>query len=234
MLPARENPVIEAVEQAAPVVPTIVHADAASKAINLTERFAEEASLQRTAPTSVIDEPGTIPRHVDPVEEAVPAEPPRPQESQPRQEQIEAAPQVEADSGVPSVPAGEKPLVREERAVFEVETAPPAARDSGVPPVATGEESLVLREPRGFELQAPGPVEQPAQRLMIDDGSRAQEPRESSGPRVHIGTIEVRTVIPKPAPGSAPSAEAVRTSVQPRPTAPLARGLAWSYGIVQG
>lgn len=65
------------------------------------------------------------------------------------------------------------------------------------------------------------------------------QPRDKSGTRVHIGTIEVRI----PAPPVRNSQPAVRTkkaesrgahSASSRTAETLARGLAWSHGLVQG
>jgi hypothetical protein len=54
----------------------------------------------------------------------------------------------------------------------------------------------------------------------------------AQGPRVHIGTIEIRTAIPQP---PVPPAERIVERRAPA-GAPqrLARGLAWRYGLVQG
>jgi len=68
------------------------------------------------------------------------------------------------------------------------------------------------------------------------------EVRTSGGPRVHIGTVEIRAVLPQPAvPQPVPMAQnlaqnSVATQARGRSGAaePLARGLDWSYGLVQG
>jgi hypothetical protein len=67
----------------------------------------------------------------------------------------------------------------------------------------------------------------------------ASQPEHRSGTRVHIGTIEVR-IPPPPAPTPQ---RAIKTDeaasrrgygAPGRPTEPLARGLAWSHGLIQG
>jgi hypothetical protein len=68
------------------------------------------------------------------------------------------------------------------------------------------------------------------------------EVRADAGPRVHIGTVEVRMSLPQPpAPPPAPIAPTFAqnngaTQARGRSGAaePLARGLEWSYGLVQG
>jgi hypothetical protein len=65
-----------------------------------------------------------------------------------------------------------------------------------------------------------------------------EESRTSAGVRVHIGTLEIRAVLPTPPSRPAP----VLPSVKPENRAarsriagePLTRGLVWSYGLVQG
>jgi hypothetical protein len=73
---------------------------------------------------------------------------------------------------------------------------------------------------------------------------KAEKPevRKSEGPRVHIGTVEIRAVLPQPAvPQPAVMAANYAQNIAPaqsrgRSSAaePLARGLDWSYGLVQG
>ncbi|UWZ81752.1 hypothetical protein [Occallatibacter riparius] len=66
--------------------------------------------------------------------------------------------------------------------------------------------------------------------------------RSTEGPRVHIGTVEIRAVLPQPV---VPQPVAMTQNVaqnnavaQARGRSgaaePLARGLDWSYGLVQG
>jgi hypothetical protein len=79
---------------------------------------------------------------------------------------------------------------------------------------------------------------QPTARKSADKS----EVRTSEGPRVHIGTVEIRAVLPQPAiPQPVPMAQnlaqnSVATQARGRSGAaePLARGLDWSYGLVQG
>ena len=69
----------------------------------------------------------------------------------------------------------------------------------------------------------------------------AEEGRASVGSRVHIGTVEIRAVLPQPPVERPIAAPPVQTrenrTVQARAQSgaePLARGLSWSYGLVQG
>jgi hypothetical protein len=70
---------------------------------------------------------------------------------------------------------------------------------------------------------------------------RAEKP-EDGGPRVHIGTVEIRAVLPQPAapqhavmaPNQAQNAAPVQARGRSGAAEPLARGLDWSYGLVQG
>jgi hypothetical protein len=70
----------------------------------------------------------------------------------------------------------------------------------------------------------------------------AEEGRASVGSRVHIGTVEIRAVLPQPPvvrPTAAPPAQTRESrTAQARAHSgaaePLARGLSWSYGLVQG
>jgi hypothetical protein len=49
-------------------------------------------------------------------------------------------------------------------------------------------------------------------------------------PRIHIGTVEVRSTAPPPMRAPQPASGAA-----PRPdAAPIARGYAWRFGLVQG
>ncbi len=58
--------------------------------------------------------------------------------------------------------------------------------------------------------------------------------QSNSGIRVHIGTIEIRAAAPVREPKPAPAIDrSVRTG-RPGVAEPLSRGLAWSYGLVQG
>jgi hypothetical protein len=67
----------------------------------------------------------------------------------------------------------------------------------------------------------------------------ASQPEHRSGTRVHIGTIEVR-IPPPPAPTPHPAVKTTDAASRRgygapgRPTEPLARGLAWSHGLIQG
>jgi hypothetical protein len=64
----------------------------------------------------------------------------------------------------------------------------------------------------------------------------------NDGPRVHIGTVEIRAVLPQPivpqpavmAPNVAQNIAAAQARGRSGPAESLARGLEWSYGLVQG
>jgi hypothetical protein len=68
------------------------------------------------------------------------------------------------------------------------------------------------------------------------------EVRVDAGPRVHIGTVEVRMSLPQPpapppapiAPTFAQNSGATQARGRSGAAEPLARGLEWSYGLVQG
>jgi len=67
------------------------------------------------------------------------------------------------------------------------------------------------------------------------------EDKTASGPRVHIGTVEIRAVLPqsqaRPAAAPAPQQNEHRTNQSRTGLGagePLARSLAWSFGLVQG
>jgi hypothetical protein len=74
--------------------------------------------------------------------------------------------------------------------------------------------------------------------IRSTEPAEAEQRNESTGPRVSIGTLEIRAVIaPQPAPPPAPvpvPAAAQRSTAKPAEAAPLARGLGWSFGLVQG
>jgi hypothetical protein len=73
---------------------------------------------------------------------------------------------------------------------------------------------------------------------------KAEKPEVNvnEGPRVHIGTVEIRAVLPQPvvpqpavmAPNLAQNIAAAQARGRSGPAEPLARGLEWSYGLVQG
>jgi hypothetical protein len=66
--------------------------------------------------------------------------------------------------------------------------------------------------------------------------------RSTEGPRVHIGTVEIRAVLPQPAvpqavtmaPNVAQNNAVAQARGRSGAAEPLARGLDWSYGLVQG
>jgi hypothetical protein len=85
------------------------------------------------------------------------------------------------------------------------------------------------------------PVQTSLDELAEPSFSRKREPgsggTQESGTRVRIGTVEVRTVVrqqtPAPAPLTAPQAVAA-SPARASTTGPLARGLGWRFGLVQG
>jgi hypothetical protein len=52
----------------------------------------------------------------------------------------------------------------------------------------------------------------------------------AAAPRIHIGTVEVRSTAPPPMRAPQPAAG---TAARPE-AAPIARGYAWRFGLVQG
>lgn len=72
--------------------------------------------------------------------------------------------------------------------------------------------------------------------------SAKSEGRTDAGPRVHIGTIEIRAVLPQPpapppvvmAPSQAQNNGVAQGRGRSGQAEPLARGFDWSYGLVQG
>jgi hypothetical protein len=70
----------------------------------------------------------------------------------------------------------------------------------------------------------------------------AEEARASVGSRVHIGTVEIRAALSQPPverPIAAPPTQTRESRTAPAraqsgAAEPLARGLSWSYGLVQG
>ena len=93
-------------------------------------------------------------------------------------------------------------------AAFEVAAASPGIAPSGTPDALQAEPA---------RRQPPSPAAP-----MPNTGSAA--------PRIHIGTVEVRSAAPPPAPVPPPTA--ARST--PPAAAPISRGYAWRFGLVQG
>lgn len=80
----------------------------------------------------------------------------------------------------------------------------------------------------------------PPRESYVAEAADTVKDTHDARPRVTIGTVEIRAVmaqkpVAQPAP-IAPSTAPVAQGVPARPaeTAPLARGLGWSFGLVQG
>jgi len=79
-------------------------------------------------------------------------------------------------------------------------------------------------------------------KTVLPPPAKAIESKASEGPRVHIGTVEIRAVLPQPAAmqpavvvaGQTAESRAAQSRTRPRDEGQLARGLAWHYGLVQG
>jgi hypothetical protein len=126
----------------------------------------------------------------------------------------------------------------------------PAARESVEEPIVSSKPAKDVPAPHLV------PQDDPTRRKEIVQASEALAPvpapvpaakgkpevRSSQGPRVHIGTVEIRAVLPQPvvpqAVTMAPNMAQNNTVAQARghsgAAEPLARGLDWSYGLVQG
>jgi len=64
---------------------------------------------------------------------------------------------------------------------------------------------------------------------------KGSEASASNRPRVHIGTVEIRSAISAPVPPPAPPPRTAESRMaRAAASEPLARGLAWSFGLVQG
>jgi hypothetical protein len=81
-----------------------------------------------------------------------------------------------------------------------------------------------------FAMKAPQQKEKPDVQSQV-----------AAGPRVHIGTVEIRMKLPQPpAPPAAPISSLAQNNAamhgrgRSGSAEPLARGLEWSYGLVQG
>lgn len=82
----------------------------------------------------------------------------------------------------------------------------------------------------------PARLELPPEAARAPSGFTMSAHRSSAaapGPRVHIGTIEVRSSRPAPPIVPAPRPVPVTAPSPPARAAPLARGLSWRYGLVQ-
>ena len=139
--------------------------------------------------------------------------------------------------------------VDERRVAEQQKTESPAApspnhrgRDVPVPaaaPLKRGPVSLVSQ--RSPEVVSTHQIEpSPQQRLQFPRTPRSEHHSNRHETRVHIGTIEVRSVISQPTPMPVQNLpqqvteSPVRHSGVQRPAEPLARPLAWSFGLVQG
>ena len=112
-----------------------------------------------------------------------------------------------------------------------------AAKDAPLSQSAPKDYFTERAEIRREAASAPGSPQTAAKQNAEKPEVQIQE-----GPRVHIGTVEIRAVLPQPiVPQPAVMAQNVAQNIaaaQARgrsgPAEPLARGLEWSYGLVQG
>lgn len=116
--------------------------------------------------------------------------------------------------------------------------AAPHAEDLNVPAETSARAARIAKP----SANPPGHVDsrQFGQRLLAPQIPRKERHSSGRGTRVHIGAVEVRSVVSQPAPmpvqaPQQPAAEtAVGRSTSGRTAEPLARPLAWSFGLVQG
>jgi hypothetical protein len=131
-----------------------------------------------------------------------------------------------------AVPAATEAAEEEARAQTATATARETIREKKVIERVTVPESKVPSTAEG--------VLRP-QQLRETPRDRVGEASATSGTRVRIGTVEIRNVFAKPAAQVVlPQAAPVQRNASERQTTqrgggePISRGLAWSYGLVQG
>lgn len=146
----------------------------------------------------------------------------------------------------------ERPIV----APGAVKAAPPANQDMPLGAAAQPiMETVGVRGSHGKGLRTPSVAEPPpgrekppareqlhnhAQETVAASSAEStknayREQRQANRSRVHIGTVEIRSVISPPvAPPAPPQRPAESQMARAAATEPLARGLAWSFGLVQG
>jgi hypothetical protein len=94
-------------------------------------------------------------------------------------------------------------------------------------PVRSEPPISVAPVPRAIpNASAPEPLHRPPYAPLASSADRA-----APAPRVHIGTVEVRSSAPTPAPAPAPPAA---PAAPHRAATPIARGYAWRFGLIQG
>ena len=99
-------------------------------------------------------------------------------------------------------------------------------------PVAIDTPVRIASEMKSTDMNIPNSSEATPGRT-----SQATDSRVVHGRRVHIGTVEIRAVLPQPpAPPvpPRPMPEAAPSRGRSGSDDPLGRGLAWSYGLIQG
>ena len=107
-------------------------------------------------------------------------------------------------------------------------------------PIAAGGFRAEVKRAAPEPLEVAG--ENGAERKAAPEAAAAEKGRASVGSRVHIGTVEIRAALPQPPverPIAAPFAQTresrtAQARAQSGAAEPLARGLSWSYGLVQG
>jgi hypothetical protein len=132
----------------------------------------------------------------------------------------------------------------EERAVQnrpEPRTIQRAEADSNRNPVVTNRAAKDYFTERTEMRREAASARRPPQ-TAAQQKAEKPEVQIHEGPRVHIGTVEIRAVLPQPivpqpavmAQNLAQNIAAAQARGRSGPAEPLARGLEWSYGLVQG
>jgi hypothetical protein len=152
----------------------------------------------------------------------------------------DAAPAADDPESIPLELASPTPIPRPES--FRADAALAAVPPESYPKISSsvrpqqGQTSafdVAADEPPPFEdamsHAPPSPPFEPAPRPRGGDPLPGSEP---ASPRLHIGTIEIRTSAP---PAAAPAVATPAPSASPaRPSQPASRGYAWRYGLIQG
>jgi hypothetical protein len=168
-------------------------------------------------------------------------------------EEVRRDPPVKEKEKVTETP---DPLVRQTLEIPEALTPPAGNRKLSDEPPSLMKTAAPILVSTKSSAHVPndagaGRAEHPAELLSPDSGSeeprppnRKDTPAMSRAPekrRVHIGTVEIRAVLPQPAiPVAQPAAVVVRPATEAMPRGrsgsehSFGPGLAWTYGLVQG
>lgn len=135
------------------------------------------------------------------------------------------------------------PPQEESRSVPRAEKIAPSYRGLGDKTAAKDPSSQPARHDYLIERAAVEPAEKTslATRPPQQIGRSEAQQQAESGPRVRIGTVEIRMKLPQPPapppvvlPPQVQTGAATHARGRSGPVEPLARGLEWSYGLVQG